>query len=498
MPSRGGFVFLRMISYSPWRPWLVLVLSVLFLSCQPDKPAQTEAAAPAAPIPEDTVAIALPPPTADSVTWHRAGPTRAVRGPLIRAGGLRRQVQPRDTAAPPMEARLYDLTLKASEFHKIDPTGLAEVRGREGTVLRIPAGSFVTAKEEVPGGMVFVELKECYSLPDMLLSNLLTETTDDQLLAAAGMVLVRATAQGQPLHLAANHSVQVEMPLPRRAELQPYAGQGGRRQSIRWQALGADIVPAFDEQVYTNAQPMPTYRTGPAALSELIRYPEAARTKGTQGNVFVSLVVDETGHVLSPKILRGLGDGCNEEALRVLRQSSGRWTPGQRDGRLVKVKLLVPIRFALPAAGMVPDSTYTAEVPASAAAPTDGSAPASNHYVFNADRLGWLAAARPPRAAEAVTMLVATLEPDDHTSVRLVLPEAAPTIILGQPGPYGYQFVDVPANKRAVLVGIRYTNGTPFVALHDVVTGRREEEPLTFKETTLEGLEVLLAKLRGS
>ena len=493
-----------MSSYFPRRPWLTLLPFLLALSCHLDRPTQTETAAPvAAIIPDSLLADARPAPTPapDSPTWHRAGALSAARGPLIRPGGVRRQVPARDTAAPPpLEARLYDLTLKASEFHRIDPTRLAEVRGRAGTVLRIPGGSLVTAAGAAPGGEVFVELKECYAPAEMLLSNLLTETTDDQLLAAAGMVLVRATAQGQPLRLAADHAVQIELPLPlpRRAGLQPYAGQSGRRQPVRWAALSPDVAPALDEQIYAEARPMPTYRTGPADLSALIRYPAAARARGTTGNVFVSLVVDETGRVLKPKVLRGLGDGCDAEALRVLRQSSGHWTPGQRAGRLVKVKLLVPVHFALLPADTTAasaDSTYAAAAPPPPpTSATDGSAPAAGHYVFNTDRLGWLAAARPPGPAEAVTTLAAALVPDAHTSVRLVLPGAAPTILLGQPGPDGYQFADVPANQKAVLVGIRYTNGTPAVALRDIVTGRQAQEPLTFQETTLEGLEELLGE----
>ena len=483
----------------PWRRWLVLAPALLALSCHPDRPAQTEAAAPVAAPVTDSLPAARPAPAPTPPTWHQAGPVPAARGPLIRPGGVRRQVPARDTTAPPpLEARLYDLTLKASEFQRIDPTRLAEVRGRAGTVLRIPPGSFVTAGGAAPGGEVFVELKECYAPAEMLLSNLLTETTDDQLLAAAGMVLVRATAQGQPLHLAADHALQVEMPLPRRAALRPYAGQGGRHQPVRWAALSPNVAPALDEQVYAEAQPMPAYRPGPVALDELVRYPAAARAHGTAGNVFVSLVVDETGRVLQPKVLRGLGDGCDAEALRVLRQSSGHWTPGQRAGRLVKVKLLVPIHFAPP-----PADTATAAADSASAAPdrpappTSAAAdrpPATSPYVFNTDRLGWLAAVRPPRPSEAVTTLAAALAPDAHTSVRLVLPGAAPTILLGQPGPDGYQFADVPANQKAVLVGIRYTNGTPAVALRDIVTGQQAQEPLTFRETTLEGLEELLGK----
>ena len=66
----------------------------------------------------------------------------------------------------------------------------------------------------------------------------------------------------------------------------------------------------------------------------------------TQGLVFASFVVDEAGRVVNPKIVRGLGDGCDEELLRVLRHTSGSWKPGLQAGKAVKVKMVLPVRFA--------------------------------------------------------------------------------------------------------------------------------------------------------
>ena len=80
-------------------------------------------------------------------------------------------------------------------------------------------------------------------------------------------------------------------------------------------------------------------------IQEKIRYPEQARSRDVEGSVIVKFVVDEQGRVLDPVVERGLGFGCDEEALRVVRQA--RFKPGRQSGRPVKVQLSLTITFRL-------------------------------------------------------------------------------------------------------------------------------------------------------
>ncbi len=91
---------------------------------------------------------------------------------------------------------------------------------------------------------------------------------------------------------------------------------------------------------------LPRLVGGLRALSRQINYPESARRAGTEGEVLVSFVVDEQGNVVNPKIEQGIGGGCDEEALRVIRLA--RFIPGQqKDGVPVKVRIAIPIQFKL-------------------------------------------------------------------------------------------------------------------------------------------------------
>jgi periplasmic protein TonB len=81
-------------------------------------------------------------------------------------------------------------------------------------------------------------------------------------------------------------------------------------------------------------------------LQKNIRYPAVAKENNIQGKVFLTFVVEKDGSITDVKVLRGLGSGCDEEAMRVLRNSP-KWKPGIQNGRPVRVQYQVPISFAL-------------------------------------------------------------------------------------------------------------------------------------------------------
>ncbi|MCF8331632.1 MAG: energy transducer TonB [Bacteroidales bacterium] len=83
-------------------------------------------------------------------------------------------------------------------------------------------------------------------------------------------------------------------------------------------------------------------------LAENINYPEFAREHGIQGTVFVTFVVEKDGRITNPEILRGIGGGCDEDVIRIVKQMP-KWKPGKVDGKPVKVQFNMPVRFSLPA-----------------------------------------------------------------------------------------------------------------------------------------------------
>ena len=78
-----------------------------------------------------------------------------------------------------------------------------------------------------------------------------------------------------------------------------------------------------------------------------LKYPEEALKNKVQGQVVAEFVVDKTGMVSDALILQGIGSGCDEEAIRLIKAMPV-WTPGMQEGKPVAVKMKLPILFQLP------------------------------------------------------------------------------------------------------------------------------------------------------
>lgn len=105
-----------------------------------------------------------------------------------------------------------------------------------------------------------------------------------------------------------------------------------------------------EEEIFTIVEKMPTFPGGEAELfkwlGKNIQYPTMAQDAGIQGVVFVTFVVEKDGSVTGVRVLRGIGGGCDEEAIRRVKQMP-RWEPGEQRGKPVKVQYNLPVRFTL-------------------------------------------------------------------------------------------------------------------------------------------------------
>ncbi|TVQ67235.1 MAG: energy transducer TonB [Balneolaceae bacterium] len=90
---------------------------------------------------------------------------------------------------------------------------------------------------------------------------------------------------------------------------------------------------------------MPELIGGLESLQRQVRYPERALRANIQGRVFVQFIVNERGEVENPVVVRGIGGGCDEEAIRVVSQA--RFVPGMQRGRPVRVQYNLPVVFMI-------------------------------------------------------------------------------------------------------------------------------------------------------
>ena len=81
-------------------------------------------------------------------------------------------------------------------------------------------------------------------------------------------------------------------------------------------------------------------------LAQNIKYPQLARENNITGRVFVTFVVEKDGSVTNVRVLRDIGGGCGQEAVRIVK-AMPKWTPGKQRGKAVRVQYNLPVNFSL-------------------------------------------------------------------------------------------------------------------------------------------------------
>ena len=121
------------------------------------------------------------------------------------------------------------------------------------------------------------------------------------------------------------------------------------------EAITEDLVEQQDISVNdsprTIVETMPEFIGGQDSLMKFIvkntNYPEAAKTAGISGTVYISFVVEADGKVTDVQLISDIGGGCGAEAVRVVTMTSGKWIPGKENGKAVRVKFNLPVKFLL-------------------------------------------------------------------------------------------------------------------------------------------------------
>ena len=101
----------------------------------------------------------------------------------------------------------------------------------------------------------------------------------------------------------------------------------------------------IDEEIFIVVEQPPAIVGGIAAIQKSIVYPEIALKAGIEGRVVVQIVIDKDGNVREPVIIRGIGGGCDEEAIRAIKMA--KFVPGMQRGRPVSVRYTLPITFKI-------------------------------------------------------------------------------------------------------------------------------------------------------
>jgi protein TonB len=114
--------------------------------------------------------------------------------------------------------------------------------------------------------------------------------------------------------------------------------------------IGENSAQNSSDEIFDMVDEFPEFPGGIEAwgnfMKNNLKYPESAKDKGIEGTVYITFIINKDGSVSDAEILRGIGGGCDKEALRVV-NASPNWNPGKKDGKIVRSRMRLPVQYAL-------------------------------------------------------------------------------------------------------------------------------------------------------
>jgi TonB family protein len=392
------------------------------------------------------------------------------------------------------------------EYRKIDNQVFALDNSRDttfygklGTQIILPAGSIIP--DDTTKRRVFqLVLEEYYLLSDILFNELTTRTSS-QILETGGMINLNIFQDGTECTINPKKPIRVGFPNLGNSqdEMSLFYGNPNHEGEIIWEE--ASRMDEISNSFFTLVEEMPQFPGGDSKrfnfFSQNLQYPLLAVENGIEGTVYVSFVVRTDGEITDVKVLRGIGGGCDEEALRVI-STMPRWIPGKQNGKNVDVLFNLPICFRLTGEGLIAGFDFNCRgnyQPITDSMFRKTTVNAVNSYIFNVLSLGWLNCDRYIYKNEPSVTMNARLGVTEEVSVFLIF-TVYKSVLKGTSINGFYSFKQIPKNKNAVLVAMKKMGEKCFFAYRNIKTRNGTETLDNFEEISFSDLETWLEAIK--
>ena len=386
-----------------------------------------------------------------------------------------------------------------NQVFTLDNSRDTTIYGKQGTQIILPSGSIIPA--DTSTCRVFqLLLQEYYLLSDMLI-NKLTTRTSSQILETGGMINLKIFQSDTECKINQNKPIRVGFASSENSqdEKSLFYGNPNQDEEIIW--AEASRTDEISKSFFTIVEEMPQFPGGDskrfAFFSQNLDYPQLAVENGIEGAVYVSFVVRSDGEITDSKVLRGIGGGCDEEALRVI-SAMPRWTPGKQNGKNVDVLFNLPICFSLAGEGLIAGFDFNCRgnyEPITDSTFRKTTIEAVNSFMFNVLSLGWLNCDRYVYKNEPRVNLNVRLEVPEEVSVFMIFSEYK-SVLKATSNKGLFLFNQIPKNKKAVLVGMK-KRGEKYYFTHRIIKTKNGTETLdNFEEISFSDLESWLEAMR--
>ncbi|MCK5703780.1 MAG: energy transducer TonB [Cyclobacteriaceae bacterium] len=124
------------------------------------------------------------------------------------------------------------------------------------------------------------------------------------------------------------------------------SGEESKYHGVIVRQIKGDWTNEVFEYIDQKASPIGGKEGLSTTISENLKYPEEAKKQEIEGKVFIQFIIDKNGKVKKVQAVKGIGAGCDEEAVRVVKEHT-EWIPAQIIGKDVSTRMILPITFKL-------------------------------------------------------------------------------------------------------------------------------------------------------
>lgn len=367
----------------------------------------------------------------------------------------------------------------APQHFTIDNRNAVEVKGKNGTVLRIAANSFCNANGETIGA-VELELKECYRVADLLAENLSTTTRGDAF-ETNGAVFVNATGNGQRLQLMEGRKIEVVFPVDAKEKGYCFYLPEGEE----WQPYDKGTT---SKQLFTKPEFSASGLSLKDYLLQILQYPDYAKANELSAKVEATIHLNEAGKVTTVSARSGylvFRDEVNERLKKL-----PDWKPAMYGDKAISATVKLSIDFNLRGKEQIQVNLDSNEV---AYLPTDkkvGEQP-NDRPTATLTNTGWVCfgSATDGNASVADVIVVS----DANTDVRLIV--KGKNSVLNATNFTGYsRTFQAEENTEVDVLAIKCEGGKIFCSLQLIRLKKQNVIEPKWKQVSEEELACILAR----
>jgi TonB family protein len=411
---------------------------------------------------------------------------------------------------------------------------------KEGTSIKIKANSFVSEKTgEVISTEIQLAVKEYYQLSDIILSNLST-TSGNRILETGGMLHVNATADNEKCLVNEGATIEIGFPYSAKKEDMKLFNGVWATDKIDWEltpvtqetirvnevAITETVVEELQDEVFIIAEEPACFIEGSEFpgnyFDDIFKYPFSAIKNKMEGPVYVSFIINKTGHVENIRIIRSL-DNILDKAAIYLVNNLPECRPAKQGGRPVNQSFVWRINFSLKDTPFTEEEImqsklleekikdikydiekgrYTTtsdswkEIEGKIEIPNSMKATVSevNRYFFSTSQLGWINCDRFVNSRIRMTNYAIKVEQPGKTIVKVIFNQYR-SILPGNNEPNRVTFSNVPLGAEITIVAFNTDGQDIFMAVKESTITDKEEVLTNFKPVSLSLLKKEMEKL---